>query len=114
MNPRLEAISDFQAKSARIAEGVRLEIEQFREFGGPTLYDLAMISTFADVFAFGKRSEVAVLPAEELSKKDRGHKAKLEAMEIRAIAVMAFLPGGIHIYGQHFEAAGGFSGNDQS
>lgn len=76
---------------------VWLRVEQLKDRGGPTPEDLKEAQETSDIL--GERGDVLVA----------GHGKPGEIADqfnrtARAIAVLAFVPGGIEIFGGHFEA----------
>lgn len=77
--------------------GVSFRMFDMQQHGGPTLHDWEQTRAFGDVLAPG---------GDNLLYKSgkRGKTAHLMNEMIRAVAVLAFTPGGITIYGLHFDA----------
>lgn len=70
---------------------VSLAIAEYQRKGGPKDYD------FAHIQNYGPFSEATMF-------KVKGESRREVAKLVNAIAVMAFVPGGITIFGHHFEA----------
>lgn len=90
------AVSTSHPLVPALQAAVPIEIARLRDKGGPDEDDLracrdqlARILSHGDVLLFGGR---------------KGEAARLFASLARAIAVMAFAPGGVRIFGQHWEA----------
>lgn len=79
-----------------LAAAVPLNIATLVERGGPTSFDWSITLEFADVLAY--QGDVLQFGGE------KGEAAQLFNGLAEAIAVMSFYPGGITIFGQHYEA----------
>lgn len=76
---------------------VSLRILEYQQRGGPTDSDFDRIYETCDVLC--ERGDDLIFGNE-----NRGKVAKLANMLADALAVMAFLPGGVDVFGSHFEA----------
>ena len=96
-----------EAQQIRTVEAIRREIERFRQVGGPTAYDLECVTSWGRDMA-EEDGEYAVLPYSSMkTKADREREAHVERKIARAVAVLAFLPGGIELFGEHFDGRAG-------
>lgn len=80
-----------------LSVAVPLEIERLRQFGGPTDADYSSMAGIVD--RLGNRGDVLLFGG------PKGEPARLFSDLARALAVMAFLPGGVTAFGQTWEAA---------
>lgn len=87
--------SDTHPLPAALAMAVPLQISQLAARGGPTDTEWAFARQWADTLA--EKGDVL------LYGEKKGETAKLFAEFANAVAVLAFAPGGITIFGQHFE-----------
>jgi len=101
-----------------MSAAVPLHIMQLQEKGGPDATDLKKAQETSDML--GERGDVLLFGGGKT-----GEAADLFNRTAHTIAVLAFVPGGIDIFGQHFEAirqrnpdfrtspiSGAFSGNE--
>lgn len=82
--------------TAHVAMAVPLRIDEIKKAGGPTDADFARASAHSlhiaergDVLLFGGRK--------------RGEEAELVNRLVDGIAVLAVVPGGVDLFGMHFE-----------
>lgn len=76
---------------------VPLHVLQLKEKGGPTASDMAKAEESSGML--GERGDVLLFGGGK-----KGECADLFNRTAHAIAVLAFCPGGVDIFGQHFEA----------
>lgn len=81
---------------------VRLRIAEYHDRGGPTDADHTRVREFAPVLA--ERGDVLQFGGK------RGDAADLFNRLADALAVMAFLPGGCKVFGEHFDSSKGRMG----
>lgn len=75
---------------------VPLHVLQLKERGGPTAEDMAEAQKTSDML--GERGDVLLFGGGK-----KGECADLFNRTARAIAILAFVPGGVDIFGAHFE-----------
>ena len=80
-----------------MATAVPLHIMQLQDKGGPSDEDMKKAQDVSD--KLGERGDVLLCGGGK-----KGECADLFNGTAHAIAVLAFVPGGIEIFGQHFEA----------
>ena len=80
-----------------MAAAVLLYVMQLQEKGGPDADDMKQAQAVSD--KLGERGDVLLFGGGK-----KGECAEMFNETARAIAVLAFCPGGIDIFGQHFEA----------
>ncbi len=80
-----------------LSAAVPLHIVECHERGGPTAEDIARIRPFAHTLA--ERGDRLLFRSEKA-----GETAALFNMLAEAIALLAYAPGGVRCFGQHFEA----------
>ena len=81
-----------------------LEIAQLRSDGGPTVQQIAVAQANADVFA--EKSDILMGVGGKSAKTiQEGHhdRGKLIGDIGRAVAILAFFPGGVTLFGRHYE-----------
>lgn len=83
--------------STAMQTAVPLYIEQLREKGGPDRHDMERAQTVSGTL--GERGDVLLFGGGK-----KGECAEMFNETARAIAVLAFCPGGVTIFGTHFEA----------
>ena len=76
---------------------VPLHIMQLQERGGPTEEDMKEAQETSDTL--GERGDILLY-----GRGNKGECAELFNRTAHAIAVLAFVPGGINIFGSHFES----------
>jgi hypothetical protein len=76
---------------------VPLHIHSLEEKGGPTDEDMKKAKEFSSVL--GERGDILLFGGGK-----KGECAEMFNRTAQAIAVLAFVPGGISIFGSHFEA----------
>lgn len=84
---------------AFVACSVPLRIGELQAQGGPSDLDIELAHNYANVLA--AHGDVLLYGGEK-----SGEAARLANGLAHAVAVLAFHPGGIQIFGQHFEAKG--------
>jgi hypothetical protein len=82
--------------SIALGAAVPLHIEEIRKAGGPTVEDFKAASGFSGDLAH--RGDVLLFGGGK-----KGEAAELFNKTARAIAVLAFLPGGVTLFGNHWE-----------
>ena len=80
-----------------MAAAVPLYVMQLQEKGGPDADDMKQAQAVSD--KLGERGDVLLFGGGK-----KGECAEMFNETARAVAVLAFCPGGIDIFGQHFEA----------
>ena len=80
-----------------IRASVFLKIEALKEKGGPTKGDIEKAQKTSDML--GERGDVLIHGGGK-----KGERAELFNRTAHAIAVLAFVPGGVSLFGMHFEA----------
>jgi len=93
-------MSDTGHLPTAMAAAVPLHIMQLKEKGGPNADDMAEAQKTSGML--GERGDVLLFGPGKKGKK--GECADLFNRTARAIAVLSFCPGGITIFGYHFEA----------
>ena len=80
-----------------MATAVPLHIMQLQDKGGPDDKDMERARAVSD--KLGERGDVLLYGSDK-----KGECAEMFNETARAIAILAFCPGGVNIFGQHFEA----------
>ena len=80
-----------------LATAVPLHILELQERGGPTDYDMEQMNGVAQLL--GERGDILLFGG-----KKKGECAEIFNKTAFGIAVLAFAPGGVTLFGQHFEA----------
>jgi hypothetical protein len=80
-----------------LSAAVPLHIMGFQAAGGPTFEDFGRAQQFSS--ELGERGDVLLFGGGR-----KGEAAKLFNETARALAVLAFVPGGVTIFGQHYES----------
>lgn len=86
-----------EALPIAMATAVPLYIMQLQDKGGPDTKDMERARVISD--KLGERGDVLLHGSEK-----KGECAEMFNETARAIAVLAFVSGGVNIFGQHFEA----------
>lgn len=82
-----------------VSAAVPLRIMMLQAKGGPSDLDIEIAQAFGQVL--GEKGDVLLFG----SNGKKGQAADLANSLAQALAVMSFFPGGVKIFGQHFEAA---------
>lgn len=82
-----------------LALAVPLLIAELAQHGGPTAEDYARVASYGDDLAFHGDDLLYV-------SRKQGETAHCFQQVAEAIAVLSFCPGGITVFGLHFEAGG--------
>ena len=90
-----------------LALAVPLLIAELAQRGGPTAEDYARVASYADDLAFHGDDLLYV-------SRQPGETALRFQQVAEAIAVLAFCPGGITVFGLHFEAGSSPTGHQQA
>ena len=90
-----ETIINANFLSAALSVAVPLHIYELRLSGGPTDADIIACRAFAD--DLGSHGDVLLFGS-----KKKGETADLFNRLARAIAVLSFCPGGVHLFGEHW------------
>ena len=83
-----------------IQPAVLLKIEELKAQGGPSKEDMNKAQKTSDIL--GEHGDILICGGGK-----KGECAKLFNRTAHAIAVLAFVPGGVHLFGTHFEATVG-------
>lgn len=83
-----------------LAAAVPLHILDLKRQGGPADSDLEWAREFA--WELGSHGDLLLYRGGK-----PGESARLFNQTARAIAILAFAPGGVHLFGQHWDASGG-------
>lgn len=95
---QLSSDSKFQLMKISLQAAVPLYIMEIKERGGPSTEDIKRAQQVGDDLA-GPGGEDILFPS-----KKAGRTAEMFNGLAHAIAVLSFVPGGIEIFGTHFEA----------
>lgn len=87
-----------------LAVSVPFKMLDIRRRGGTTARDWAWLAEQGDRFAFGSEAGASDASALLFGDGKRGTTARWAADLIRAVALLAFQPGGITLFGLHFDA----------
>ena len=83
--------------STMMQAAVLLKIEQLKDKGGPADADMKKAQETSDML--GERGDILICGGGT-----KGDRAELFNRTAHAIAMLAFVPGGVDIFGAHFEA----------
>ena len=83
--------------SIAMSAAIPLHIMQIQERGGPTEEDMKKAQATSD--KLGEHGDILLFGGGK-----KGERADLFNRTAHAIAVLAFVPGGINIFGSHFES----------
>lgn len=78
---------------------VPIALMELKQRGGPDDLDYERVRSYAT--ELGAKGDAILYPV-----KAKGQSAEMVSKLVEAIAVLAFLPGGITIFGMHFNASG--------
>jgi hypothetical protein len=81
--------------SAHLSFAVPFAIAEIRECGGPTEADREFVAAFAQTL--GEKGDVLLYGGK------KGEAGTLVSQLARALAVLAYQPGGVSVFGLHFE-----------
>lgn len=90
-----------------LALAVPLLIAEMAQHGGPTAEDYTRVASYADDLAFHGDDLL-------YTSRKPGETARRFQQVAEAIAVLAFCPGGITVFGLHFEAGSSPTGHQQA
>jgi hypothetical protein len=82
--------------SEALAAAVPLFIERLQERGGPSAVELARMHDLST--ALGERGDVLIFGGGR-----KGEQAELFNRTAEALAILSFLPGGVTLFGSHWE-----------
>lgn len=87
----------FHPLIAHLATAVPLQIHMLVERGGPSSWEWSEAKELGDVL--GEKGDLLLFKGGK-----KGEAAQLFNQMAKAIAVLSFMPGGVTIFGQHYEA----------
>jgi hypothetical protein len=90
--------------SATLFVAVRSEIAHLQSMGGPVRSDYEQLRRFSNMLEDDPDRILSLQFGGKAVGLKKGETAKVFAQLARVIAVLAFYPGGITIFGSHFEA----------
>ena len=90
-------MTDDHPLGTALATAVPLHILELQERGGPTDADMAELGSVAELL--GEKGDILLFGG-----KKKGECAEIFNKTAFGIAVLAFAPGGVTLFGQHFEA----------